>query len=209
MKKVLHIIASPRNGRSHSRKVSNYFIDKLFGIYPDIQLEELDLELTDLPDFGKPGVFAKYKNGEGLSLDPEEREQWEGAKSVWLHFQSADAYVFSVPMWNFSIPHRLKHYIDLITQNGWAFRATDAGYEGLMAGKRAFISFAAGGNYDLPETAQLDFMRPYMRFWTRFVGLEVFDTINHSTNLDADHDAIFRQCQEQVDELIGNFNPEK
>jgi FMN-dependent NADH-azoreductase len=30
--------------------------------------------------------------------------------------KSADAYLISVPMWNFSIPYMLKHYIDIVIQ---------------------------------------------------------------------------------------------
>lgn len=209
MKKILHIIASPRGDRSHSRKVSSYFLDRLREIHPDVQLEEIDLYSAELPDFGRPGVFAKFKTGDGLPLEPEEREQWENAKSVWLHFQAADAYVFSVPMWNFSIPYELKHYIDLITQPGWTFGVNENGYEGLLGGRKAFLAFAAGGNYDLPETASLDFMRPYMRFWCGFIGLETFDTINHSTNLKADHNAILRKCLAEVDDIIlKHYKPE-
>jgi FMN-dependent NADH-azoreductase len=209
MKKILHIIASPRGERSHSRHVSSYFIGKIQGMHPHLQVEELELNPATLPVFGKPGVFAKFKSGAGVPLAPDEREEWESAKAVWLRFQSADTYVFSIPMWNFAIPYELKHFIDLITQPGWTFGVSDKGYEGLLRGRKAFLSFAAGGNYDLPETAGFDFMRPYMRFWCGFNGMESFETTNHSTNQSIDHDAVLRECKAQVDDiLLKNYKAE-
>ncbi len=207
MKKILHIMASPRDGRSHSRKLANYFIDKLMGVYPNIQLEELDLSLAELPAFGKPGATAKYKIGQAATLSPEEREQWEKAKSIWLHFQAADAYVFSIPMWNFNLPYEMKHYIDLITQPGWTFSVNENGYEGLLKGKKIFVAFATGGNYDEPDAAPFDFLRPYIRFWCQFNGLEMYEVTNHSTNLKVDHEEVFRECQAKVDEILKISNP--
>ncbi len=205
MRKVLHIIASPRGHRSHSRRIANYFIDKLMVQRPNIQLEEIILT-SRLPEFSGPGVAAKFKNGQGVPLEPAEREQWECAKSTWLHFQAADCYVFSVPMWNFSMPYEMKHYIDLITQPGWLFGVTpQGGYEGLMEGKKAFIAFATGNNYDQEELKAYDHLRPYLRFWANFIGLEMHEATNHSTTLNVDHAQVYQECTAQIDGLLVNW----
>ena len=44
------------------------------------------------------------------------KSEWNKIVELFGRFNSADKYVFSVPMWNFGIPYILKHYIDLITQ---------------------------------------------------------------------------------------------
>lgn len=207
MKKILHIIASPRGGRSHSRRIASYFIDQLMTQNPRLQLEEIELT-SQLPEFGKPGVTAKFKKRQEISLEPDEQEQWEYAKSIWLHFQTADCYVFSIPMWNFSMPYEMKHYIDLITQPGWLFDVTpEGGYKGLMHGKKAFIAFATGNNYNLKELEPLDHLRPYLRFWTQFIGLDMYETTNHSTNLNTDHEEIYQECTAQIDEIVNYFIP--
>lgn len=39
-------------------------------------------------------------------------------------FAAADAYLFSVPMWNAGVPYALKQWIDIISQPGWLFSFT-------------------------------------------------------------------------------------
>ena len=49
-------------------------------------------------------------------------------------------------MWNFSIPYRLKHYLDIIIQPTYTFSYTpETSYQGLVTGKPIFIAYARGG----------------------------------------------------------------
>lgn len=57
----------------------------------------------------------------GGEPSPESAAEWEAARSVFDRFVAADAYLFSVPMWNHGIPYALKHWVDVVTQPGWAF----------------------------------------------------------------------------------------
>src|SRR3546814_9764101 len=88
------------------------------------------------------------------------------------HFLSFDTWLFSTPMWNFGIPYRLKHYIDLLTQPGLAFSA-DAGGNviGHAAGRTAII-VAAGALDTRPGSALgcLDHQAAYLEAWLSFLG---------------------------------------
>src|SRR4030066_43000 len=60
----------------------------------------------------------------------------------------AEKSLFSLPMWNFGIPYRLKHFIDIIVQPTYTFSfSPKEGYKGLVTGKPAAVVYARGGGY--------------------------------------------------------------
>jgi FMN-dependent NADH-azoreductase len=88
-------------------------------------------------------------------------------------FKSADKYVLATPMWNFSIPYRLKQYIDIIVQPGLTFSVDSTGnYKGLVTGKPVFISYARGGEYppSMPGEAY-DMQKKYIELILAYIGL--------------------------------------
>jgi len=57
--------------------------------------------------------------GEAVERGFEAR--WAELRQRVDHLLTFDAWLFSTPMWNFGLPYRLKHYIDLIIQPTMAF----------------------------------------------------------------------------------------
>src|SRR3546814_6155891 len=91
---------------------------------------------------------------------------------MFAHFFSLDTWLFSTPMWNFGIPDRLKHYIDLLTQPGLAFSADAVGNViGHAAGRTAII-VAAGALDTRPGSALgcLDHQAAYLEAGLSFLG---------------------------------------
>ena len=43
---------------------------------------------------------------------------WNTLKELASHLHRSDVLVMSVPLWNFSIPYKLKHFIDLVSKEG-------------------------------------------------------------------------------------------
>ena len=88
------------------------------------------------------------------------------------HFKSADKYLVSLPMWNFSIPYRLKHYIDLLVHRGLTFSFTpEEGYKGLVTGKPLVAVYARGGAYSPGSGAESwDQQSTYLRHIFGFIG---------------------------------------
>jgi FMN-dependent NADH-azoreductase len=76
-------------------------------------------------------------------------------------------------MWNFSIPYRLKQYIDIIVQPGYTFGVTENGnYEGLVRNKKVFIAYARGGQYPRgTEKEAFDLQKKYLELILAFMGL--------------------------------------
>ena len=172
MSDILYVQASPRKNRSKSITVADAFIQTYRQNHPDDKVRQLDLFAADLPTFDGLAVEAKYNILHQQSFTPSQKQAWQAIESVIEDFKSADIYVFALGMWNFSIPYRLKQYIDILVQPGYTFGFDPAtGYSGLLTGKSAVIVFARGGEYSSEQTSTMDFQKPYLEFILGFMGI--------------------------------------
>ena len=169
MLKLLHIIATPRGEESRTLKVSNSFLKAFTDNHPDWTVDELNLTDEKLPDLAVKQVDGKYLLLGGKELGKYE-SAWQGILEHIQRFLSADGYLISTPMWNFSIPYRLKHYLDVIIQPKYLFRYTATGVEGLVKNKKMVIIASRGGDYGIPSMSGLDYQEPYLRAIFGFVG---------------------------------------
>jgi len=172
MAKLLHIQASPRIGRSASIAVAEHFLDAYRAAHPDVTIETLDLRQADLPEFDGATIDAGYAVNHGQTLTPGQLAAWQAVVHIADHFKSADKYLFSVPMWNFSIPYKLKHFIDVLVHRGLTFAFTpETGFQGLVTGKPAVTIYARGQVHDAGSGAEnSDFQSTYLRQILRFIG---------------------------------------
>lgn len=171
--KLLHIVATPREHDSNTLRISNAFLESLHSKYPDLSVEVIDLFNRDLPSVAGDNIEAKYHLMGGLEIDKRHEESWKRIESLIEHFLSADIYLISSPMWNFSIPYALKYYIDCIVQPSYLFRYNEQGQpEGLVTGKKMVCVTSRGGDYSEggPFHAY-DFQEPYLRAIFGFCGI--------------------------------------
>ena len=178
MKKVLYIESSPRKDRSHSINVANKYMEKMKAS-GNLDIKKINLWDYDLPEFDGDMLNAKYAAIAGTDASAEENNAWAKVIDIFNEFQDADHYIFSVPMWNFNIPYKLKHYIDIVTQPGlsWSYTPED-GYSGLMTGKEATIIYASGDGYgEGTGFESFDLQKPYITLWLTFIGFVKIDNI--------------------------------
>ena len=171
MKKLLHIIATPRGEESNTLRISEAFLDVFRTKHPDWAVEELNLANEALPSLTIKRVDGKYELLAGKDLHGELKEAWQEIVAHIQRFLSADAYLISTPMWNFSIPYTLKKYIDIIIQPKYLFRYTQTGVEGLVNGRKMAVIASRGGEYISQEARKIDFQEPYLRAIFGFVGI--------------------------------------
>jgi FMN-dependent NADH-azoreductase len=173
MSKVLYIRGSPRGERSHSVTVADAFAEAYKTFHPNDTVSTLDLFRTNLPPFDGLTLQAKYTILHGKQHTPEELQAWKAVEAAIAEFKSADKYVFAVPMWNFGIPYRLKHYLDVIVQPGYTFSYSPTeGFKGLVTGKPVFIAYARGGEYPEGTPGEaFDFQKKYLETILGFMGL--------------------------------------
>jgi FMN-dependent NADH-azoreductase len=169
--RLLYIEASPAKARSHSIEVARVFLDAYGAAHPDDTIDEIDLWDAPLPPFDGETIEAKFAVLRRQAFSAAQMARWEAVRTISRRFNAADRYVFSVPMWNFSIPYPLKHYIDVVTLVGenWTW-SREAGYGAVFANKKALLVCASANEY-AREAAGSDFQKPYLRRWLRFIGI--------------------------------------
>ena len=174
MSRLLYIQASPRGQRSHSIAVTDAFIEAYEQKHPDDEIVILNVFDESIPNFDGLAVQAKYTILHGKPHSEVEQETWKDVEQVIEQFTSADKYVLAVPMWNFSIPYRLKQYIDLLVQPGYTFSySEEAGYQGLVSGKPLLVVFARGGEYPPGSEAEaVDLQIKYIELIFGFIGFK-------------------------------------
>jgi Acyl carrier protein phosphodiesterase len=173
MSKILYIKASPMGKLSYSTAVADAFVDAYKKSHPKDQVKTIDLFSANIPEFDFIAASGKYKVMRGKPHSPEEKQAWDKVVATIAEFKDADKYVLAVPMWNFSIPYRLKQYIDVIVQPGQTFTVDSAGnYKGLVTGKPVFVAYASGGDYPVGTPAEaFDFQKKYLEFILGYIGL--------------------------------------
>ncbi|MEI9863925.1 MAG: NAD(P)H-dependent oxidoreductase [Limisphaerales bacterium] len=209
MAKLLHIQSSPRGNRAASIAVAKQFINSYHAAHPGDVVETLDVWEANLPEFNGAMQEAKYAILSGQPHTAEQLNAWRVVTRIAEHFKSADKFIISLPMWNFGIPYKLKHYIDILTQPGLTFSFTPSeGYKGLVTGKPLVAVYARGGAYG-PGTGaeaydqQSSFVKQIFGFigFTNIQEIFVEPTITSATAKD---EAVATANRKAV-ELAANF----
>jgi FMN-dependent NADH-azoreductase len=119
--KLLHLACSPR-ADSESAAGARVFLDRFRQIRAQWDIDVMDLWQEVLPEFIGPVLDAKYARMRGRSFTDAQRDGFAAAERIAIRFSLADRVLISTPMWNFSIPYRLKQWFDVIIQPGLTFR---------------------------------------------------------------------------------------
>lgn len=173
MTSLIHVEASPRGDASRSSSGARAFLNALRAADPDLSVDHMDLWNTDLPPFDGAALTAKYARLAGRAQDAREETAWEGIAALVARLDKAEHVLVSTPMWNFSIPYRLKHWIDLVTQPGLTFSFDPAtGYAPLLKRRPTLVILASAGDYTTGESrGRPDLATPYLRAALGFIGL--------------------------------------
>ena len=177
--KINYIECSPRGDRSHSTKIALAYIEQARKNISDLKLKNINPWSLELPEFNGEMLNAKYSVIRGDSPSDSEVAAWASVKNIFDEFNDADHYLFSVPMWNFNIPYKLKHYIDIVTQPGmsWSYTPED-GYKGLMTDKTATVIYATGDGYSEGTGFEsFDMQKPYVNLWLTFLGFKKIEKV--------------------------------
>lgn len=170
MSKILHIEASPRRELSGSSKLAKWFLEAYTEANPQDTVEQLNVFDADLPEFAADAAKAKFAPIYGEEISDVQREIWVDVNRHIKHFDSFDKIVLSSPMWNYSVPYPLKHYLDIIMQPGITF-----GYDpekmvhiGLLKNRPVELLLTRSST---PPGDYGDFQLPYLRFVLGAMGL--------------------------------------
>jgi len=170
MKKILHIISSPRGDASLSVQLGNAIIDKLQAAHPGSTVAVHDLTAGVLfPHLEEVHLRSFFTPAESRTaeLTAAVRHSEEAIAEI----LAADILVIDAPVYNFNIPSTLKAWIDHIVRAGITFKYDEHGAHGLINGKQAYIALSSGGIFSEGPLQPLDFVAPYLKHILGFIGI--------------------------------------
>ena len=121
----------------------------------------------------------------GADPQGKEAEAWTQAAATFDRFAAADAYLFSVPMWNAGVPYILKQFIDVVSQPGMLFDFDPVtGYTGLLTGRPAAVIYtgAVYGPGRGPAFGS-DFQTTFFTDWLHWAGITDVRDVRFQPNL--------------------------
>jgi FMN-dependent NADH-azoreductase len=169
MKKILHIISSPRGEASLSIKLGNAIIEKIKAEYPGSTVKESNLVTQQFPHLEEAHLTSFFTPAE--SRTPANIEAIKPSDEAIQEIRDADIVVIGAPLYNFSIHSSLKAWIDHIVRSGITFKYDENGPEGLLKGKKVYIALASGWVYSDGPMQSFDFVEPYLKHILSFIGL--------------------------------------
>lgn len=198
--KILQINSAARSVGANSTRLANALTARLKEKNPDAVVELRDLAANPHPTLDEAALGAIF-------TPPDQRTSEQAARvalddQLIAQVQSADVLVLGVPMYNFGVSIQLKNWIDAIAKAGTTFRYTENGPEGLIKGKKVFLTLARGGIYrDTPSDSQV----PYLKTVLGFLGITDIECV-YAEGLamgQESADKAFAAAEQQIAELIG------
>ncbi|CAM3734521.1 FMN-dependent NADH-azoreductase [Alicyclobacillus pomorum] len=181
MAKLLYITANPKPVEaSFGLKVGQAFLEAYREENPKDEIVELNLFQMNIPEIDGDVLSGWDKLRQGTpfeSLNLAEQDKITRINELTEQFVGADKYVFVSPMWNLSIPPRLKAFIDTIMIAGKTFKYTENGPVGLLMGRKAVHIQARGGIYSEGPGVDMEFGDRYLRAVLAFIGITDVETI--------------------------------
>jgi len=175
---LLQIIATPhQGGDSSTRRLAESFLEAWQTVHPTGVVETLDLARVELPPLDHAMVSVLLDQPPLAPADLVARRR-KALDALVSQFTSADAYLIVTPMWNFGLPHALKHYFDLVIRPGWTVAFTSDGPVGLLEGRTAYAVITRGFDYG-PNSphAEQNFLEPHLRTLLGFMGIDDLTTV--------------------------------
>ena len=165
MSTILHITASIRGDDSVSRSLGTKLVETL-AAKEDATVTVRDLAKNDIP------FIDADRHAANLAPYADRSDEQHGLAEIGDRLidelEAADTIVFSVPVYNFAVPATVKAWADLVARAGRTFRYTPNGPEGLLTGKKVYLTAASGGT---AIGSEIDFMSPWLKFFLGFLGM--------------------------------------
>jgi FMN-dependent NADH-azoreductase len=207
---VLHIQSSPRGDRSISIALTNAFLSASKKVFPAIEEDVLNIWNESLPEFDAASIGAKYKAIQQQPMTDAESRTWNRILELIARFQRANRIVLGLPMWNFSIPYKLKQLIDLTAQRNYLFTYDGEEYGPFLNIPKALVVYTRGSTYreNSPIPPSFDHQAPYIDFWLRMIGVREVRSVvvdNAWNKNDAESAASLAAAKESVECMVKDF----
>ncbi len=169
--KIMHVDSSPKGNRSNSRALSRYFMDALIAEGAPIEADYLDVSAN--PPSHVTGAFAVATYTPEAERTPEMKATLIESDILCQRLLDADALVFAMPMYNFSVPSTFKAFIDNIVRTDLTYiKDEDGQYHGTLAGKPVLFITSRGADLRPGNPLEhFDALTPVLRAAFGFLGV--------------------------------------
>jgi FMN-dependent NADH-azoreductase len=168
--KLLHVDASAKREWSNSRALSRHFIDLLKQQIPALEVDYLDVAADTPAHVSEAFTVATYTPA--ADRTPAMKQTLEASDALCKRVLDADAFVFAMPMYNFSMPSVFKAFIDNIVRTNLTYTIGDDGsYVGQMADKVLFITTRGADLRPGKPLGGMDALTPALRAAFGFLGV--------------------------------------
>jgi FMN-dependent NADH-azoreductase len=169
MKKILHIISSPKGENSYSIKLGNAIVEKITAANPGSTVKINDLTKHPYPHLEEATLNAFFTPS--AELTSEHKLALENSDKAIAEIMDADVIVIGAPVWNFGVPSSLKAWVDHISRSGITFTYSENGPKGLVTDKTIYIAMASGGVFSDGPFQSMDFVSTYLKSVLSFLGM--------------------------------------
>ncbi|MCY9657752.1 NAD(P)H-dependent oxidoreductase [Paenibacillus chondroitinus] len=218
MSKLLIINAHPDfdSTTSASLDVFNYFLKVYKEKHSnDEVIEQINLYDDEVPALDKNVLSAWSKLAEEKELTSKEKEVTDRMNTLLKQFKSANKYVIVFPMHNFSIPSKLKDYIDNVMIARETFKyisppmSNGRASVGLLNDGRSVVTIQASGSIYTNNDfyAELEFTNKFLKSMFDLMGIEDFEAVRIQGTAFLDRDEVlqkgYKDAEEQALRLAG------
>ena len=155
---------------SFSLKTLEQFLSTYKAENPSDTITILDVFADNVPEIDVDIASAFNAMAAGIefgNLSAEQQAKVARFGELTEQFLAADKVVIANPLWNLSMPTRLKAWIDTINVAGKTFKYTAEGPVGLAGGKKVLHIQANGGAYDGNDASS-----QYLNSILNFIGID-------------------------------------
>lgn len=167
MKTLLVINSSVSGDSSVSRVLVEHAVAELAKANSGVRIVRRDVGATPIPHLTNETVAGVR----GTPQTESEQRARRLSDDLISELRAADTIVIGAPMYNFGVPTGLRAWFDYVLRAGETFSYSEAGPQGLLAGKRAIIVESRGGLYSEGPAKAIDFQEPYLRQLLGFIGV--------------------------------------
>jgi FMN-dependent NADH-azoreductase len=169
--KIFHVDASAKRERSNSRALSREFIENLRAEGVEVEVDYLDVTVDTPAHVTEAFAIATY-HAEHERTDAM-RATLAPSDALCKRLLEADAFVFAMPMYNWSMPSAFKAFVDNVTRTGITYKnAEDGTIVGQLNRQKTLFITTRGADLR-PGTvfSSMDALTPALNAAFSFIGV--------------------------------------
>lgn len=168
--KIMHVDASAKRERSNSRALSRYFLQRLREKRVDLEVDYLDVTVDTPPHVTEAFAIATYTPAQERTAAM--KATLASSDALCQRLLAADALVFAMPMYNWSMPSAFKAFIDSVTRTGLTYVNSDDGrVVGQLARQKVLFITSRGADLRAGSPYEsMDALTPALKAAFGFLG---------------------------------------